>query len=43
MAVVTSVMVDRAKHKYGARIEPDELVNDPSLVVAKAIAWLRAP
>jgi carboxyl-terminal processing protease len=43
IAVVTGVMADRTKKKYGAAIEPDELVSDPTEIVPRAIAWLRRP
>jgi hypothetical protein len=43
VGVVTSVMADRTMKKYGAAIEPDELVSDPVEVVSRALAWLRRP
>jgi carboxyl-terminal processing protease len=43
IGVVTSVMADRTMKKYGAAIEPDELVSDPVEVVSHALAWLHLP
>jgi len=39
--LTVSVMADRNGTKYGDSIAPDELLIEPSLVLSRAIAWLR--
>jgi hypothetical protein len=34
-------MADRTKAKYGSKIPPDELIEDPGRLVSRAIEWLR--
>ncbi len=41
IAVVTSVMADRTKQRYGGAVLPDELVTEPAAVVPRAVSWLR--
>jgi carboxyl-terminal processing protease len=40
LAVVTSVMMDRDKHRYGGVVEPDTLVSDRADTVRAAVDWL---
>lgn len=41
--LTVAVMADRTKRKYGDRITPDDVITDPTEMVWRAIAWLRAP
>jgi carboxyl-terminal processing protease len=38
--LTVSTMADRTRRLYGDAIVPDEVVNDPAVVVARAVAWL---
>ena len=41
MNVAVGVMADRTLTSYGGVVEPDEIVEDPTQVVPRAVAWLR--
>jgi carboxyl-terminal processing protease len=41
IALVVATMADRTKTKYGGKIPPDELIEDPSRLVSRAVEWLR--
>jgi len=41
--LTVAVMADRTKRKYGDQITPDDVITDPTEMVWRAIAWLRAP
>jgi hypothetical protein len=43
LGVVASVMADRTMKRYGAAVEPDEIVSDADQVIPRAISWLRRP
>lgn len=40
--LTVAVMGDRSGEVYGDRVTPDELIQDPSAVVQRAIAWLES-
>jgi hypothetical protein len=42
LTLTVSVMADRSKAKYGDQVQPDEIVEGPSAVVERAVAWLQA-
>lgn len=41
IGVVTSVMADRHRNRYGGKLEPDEVITDPERVIPRAVSWLR--
>jgi carboxyl-terminal processing protease len=40
--LTVSTMADRTKTKYGDTVAPDELIDDPSQVIQRAISWLQS-
>jgi carboxyl-terminal processing protease len=41
LTLTVSTMADRIKTKYGESVPPDELIDDPSQVIQRAISWLQ--
>lgn len=42
LALTVSVMADRTDRSYGGPLQPDEVITDMSVVLPRAVAWLRA-
>jgi hypothetical protein len=42
LTLTVSTMADRTKTKYGDAVPPDELIDDPSQVIQRAINWLQS-
>ena len=40
--LTTAVMADRTGAAYGSSLPPDEIITNPDLVVARAVAWLQS-